>query len=86
MAVSSGRGELRIAPTSSADKPQWSISVEEGKIITLLDEPCFIDTIIQKTGLPAPKVSAVLLDMELKGLIEQQTGKQFIKKIYTKSS
>lgn len=80
MAVSSGRGEQPFAPASSADKPQWSLSVEEGKIITLLDEPCFIDTIIQKTGLPAAKISAILLDMELKGLVKQQAGKQFVRR------
>ncbi|MBI3399112.1 MAG: DNA-protecting protein DprA [Deltaproteobacteria bacterium] len=57
-----------------------NLSPEEGKIITLLDEPCFIDTIIQKTGLPAAKISALLLDMELKGLVKQQAGKQFVRR------
>ncbi len=55
-------------------------SPEEEKIMNLLDEPCLIDTIIQKTGLSAQKVSSLLLNMELKGLIEQLAGKQFIKR------
>lgn len=61
-------------------KIRAGLSSEEEKIINLLDEPSFIDTIIQRTGLPAQKVSALLLDMELKGLVKQQTGKQFIRR------
>ena len=56
------------------------LSSEEEKIINLLDEPSFIDTIIQRSGLPAQKISALLLDMELKGLVQQQAGKQFIRR------
>ncbi|MEK7841133.1 MAG: DNA-processing protein DprA [Deltaproteobacteria bacterium] len=61
-------------------KIQAGLSSEEEKIINLLDEPSFIDTIIQRTGLPAQKISALLLDMELKGLVQQQAGKQFIRR------
>lgn len=56
------------------------LSSEEEKIMNLLDEPYFIDTIIRKTGLSASRISALLLDMELKGLVEQQAGKQFVRK------
>lgn len=56
------------------------LSSEEEKIINLLEEPCLIDSIIQQTGLSAQKASALLLDMELKGLIQQQAGKQFLRK------
>ena len=64
----------------SLRKIQADLSSEEEKIISLLDEPSFIDTIIQRTGLPAQKISALLLDMELKGLVQQQAGKQFIRR------
>lgn len=82
LSISVGAG-LKPASTihHTPKKALPPLSSEEGKIISLLDEPCFIDTIIQKTGLPAPKVSALLLDMELKGLVLQQPGKQFIRKI-----
>ena len=56
------------------------LSPDEEKIIGLLDEPCPIDSIIQNTGFSASKVSSLLLDMELKGIIEQQAGKQFIRR------
>ncbi len=73
---------LKPAPTvpDSLRKIQAGLSSEEEKIINLLDEPSFIDTIIQRTGLPAQKISALLLDMELKGLVQQQAGKQFIRR------
>src|SRR3990170_3407887 len=57
------------------------LSSDEEKIINLLDEPCLIDTLIQKTGFTAQRASALLLDMELKGLIQQQAGKQFTRRI-----
>ncbi|MDP2683321.1 MAG: DNA-processing protein DprA [Deltaproteobacteria bacterium] len=68
------------AVPDSLRKIQADLSSEEEKIMSLLDEPSFIDTIIQRTGLPTQKVSALLLDMELKGLVQQQAGKQFIRR------
>lgn len=57
------------------------LSPDEEKIIGLLDESCPIDSIIQNTGFSASRVSSLLLDMELKGLVQQQPGKQFIRRI-----
>ena len=74
--------ELRIPYKAGTEiTSSERLSAEEEKIMNLLDEPCVIDSIIQKTGLPASKVSSVLLNMELKGLIQQQAGKQFIRRI-----
>ena len=64
----------------SKGKLEIRLSLEEEKIINLLDEPCPIDRIIQNTGFSASRISSLLLDMELKGLIEQQPGKQFIRR------
>lgn len=75
--VAQGAG-IKVQGTKA--KTTIELSSEEGKIISLLDEPCFIDTIIQKTGLPASKISVLLLDMELKGLVLQQPGKQFVRR------
>ena len=69
LSLQHGKGKLGIR-----------LSPEEEKIINLLDEPCPIDSIIQNTGFSASKVSSLLLDMELKGIIEQQAGKQFIRR------
>jgi len=68
-----------IAGTTNEMRPR--LSSDEEKIINLLDEPCLIDTLIQKTGFTAQRASALLLDMELKGLIQQQAGKQFTRRI-----
>ena len=68
------------AVPDSLRKIQADLSSEEEKIMSLLDEPSFIDTIIQRSGLPAQKISALLLNMELKGLVQQQAGKQFIRR------
>jgi DNA processing protein len=73
--------ELRIPYKAGTEiTSSERLSAEEEQIMNLLDEPCVIDSIIQKTGLPASKVSSVLLNMELKGLIQQQAGKQFIRR------
>jgi DNA processing protein len=38
-----------------------------------------IDALIEKSGLPAGEVSGILLSLELKNLIKQRPGKQFVK-------
>lgn len=54
---------------------------EEEGILNLLDgAPLLIDTIIQETGLSVSKINAILLDMEIKGLVGQEPGKIFYKK------
>ncbi len=53
----------------------------EGLVIGLLDEgPLHIDDITEKSGLSVREVSALLLSMELKGLVEQRPGKLFTRK------
>ncbi|MBI5048075.1 MAG: DNA-protecting protein DprA [Deltaproteobacteria bacterium] len=79
--ISGVRNQKTEVTTDTARKIRPRLSPEEEKIMNLLDEPCFIDSIIQNTGLSAQKTSSLLLDMELKGLIEQQAGKQFIRRI-----
>src|SRR4030066_233856 len=56
--------ELRIPYEAGTEiTSSERLSAEEEKIMNLLDEPCVIDSIIQKTGLPASKVSSILLNM-----------------------
>ncbi|MBI5286627.1 MAG: DNA-protecting protein DprA [Deltaproteobacteria bacterium] len=65
-----------------AEDPSPRVSSQEERILDLLcDEPLFIDTIIQRTGLPAQQVMSLLLTLELKGFISQQPGMFFMKRI-----
>ncbi|MDQ0153299.1 DNA processing protein [Moryella indoligenes] len=51
------------------------LSPEEKRIFHMLgEEPCFLENIIQKTGLPAGSVMSTLLKLELEGFIEQPSG------------
>ena len=55
---------------------------ESEKIIfdSLNDIPILIDNIIEKIKLPSSKVSSILLSLEIKGLVKQLPGKQFMKR------
>ncbi len=59
-----------------------AICTEEALVIGLLDDgPMHIDSIVEKTGIAVQKLSGLLLDMELKGVVAQKPGKLFIKRI-----
>ncbi len=63
-------------------RPKIDLSEDERIIYELLDEnPLHIDTIIRESGFDAGKVSSLLLDLELRGLISQWPGKCFTKKM-----
>ncbi len=52
---------------------------EEERLFKCLgDEPKHIDTIIRETGMPINKALSVLLNLELKGVLRQTDGKNFI--------
>lgn len=52
---------------------------EERKLFALLGhEPRHVDELIRESGLPAMTVSSTLTMMELKGLIRQAAGMQFV--------
>lgn len=58
-----------------------SLTDDERKIYKALsDEPIYIDEVLDKSGLKAANASKVLLNLELKSLIQQLPGKQFIRK------
>ncbi len=57
-------------------------SAQEAIVIGLLDDgPLHIDGIAEKSGIAVQRLSVLLLDMELKGVVAQKPGKLFIKKI-----
>jgi DNA processing protein len=53
-------------------------SAEARKILALLqDNPLQVDQVIERSGFPAARVLAVLLDLELQGYIRQSPGKAY---------
>jgi DNA processing protein len=68
--------------TSPTEVPVPDLSGEEKALYCLLGEtPLHIDAIIRETQLDPGKVSSLLLNLELKGLIDQWPGKCFSKKM-----
>lgn len=64
------------------ESPAPELTQEERQIYDQLGEnPLHIDTIIRASGLDPGKVSSLLLNLELKGLIVQWPGKCFSKKM-----
>jgi DNA processing protein len=62
--------------------PRQTLPGEEMSLLELLGEdPLHIDEIIRKSSFEAGRVSSVLLNLEIKGLISQWPGKCFTKKI-----
>ena len=58
-----------------------SLTEDERKVYKILsDEPVSIDDILTKTGLEVSKSSKILLNLELKHLIKELPGKNYIKK------
>jgi len=66
--------------TTSEDR-DFSLEEEEERVFFLLeDEPIHIDSIIAQTRMAASRISSILLQLELKGLVQQLSGKRFVKK------
>ena len=65
-----------------AETPLPDLSEEEMLLYRLLGEsPLHIDAIIRESQLDPGRVSSLLLNLELKGLISQWPGKCFSKKM-----
>lgn len=74
------RREREITP--EVESPVIHLNKEERILYELLEEtPLHIDTIIRESKLDPGKVSSLLLDLELKGLIHQWPGKCFSRKM-----
>lgn len=62
------------------DRPRAALNDEERLIYSLLgEEPVHIDRLITETHWDAGRVSRVLLNLELAGMISQLAGKQFVR-------
>ena len=67
-----------VAPSSAPALPPNS-SEETRKIFALLQDGAVqIDETIEKSGIAAPKVLQILLELELQGLVTQLAGKKYV--------
>jgi DNA processing protein len=63
------------------EERKLSLEQEEERVFCLLaDEPVHIDSIIAQTRMSASRVLTILLQLELKGLVQQLSGKRFVKR------
>jgi DNA processing protein len=73
-AVTTPRGE------EVRDPRVLALTVGEQHVLAVLDtEPCSVDEVIGRVGLPTSAVSAALFSLELKHLIVQLAGKRFVR-------
>ena len=73
-------GEIKRREESA--KRKLSLSLEEEKILDLLGgQPSHIDLLVQESSLPASRVAEVLMRLEIKGLVRQMVGQQFLREV-----
>jgi len=58
-----------------------SLEIGEGEVFGLLglDEAVHVDELVEKSELTSSEVLVALYEMEMKGIVRQMPGKQFIK-------
>ena len=67
-------------PRPSAGNPRPSASKEEMLLLNLINEESIqLDELIEKTNMEIPDISDILLKLQLKKLIKQLPGKQFVR-------
>lgn len=69
-----------IDPLGSKSEPDWPPTLEppERKLLEIIAfEPCHIDKIADMGHLPNPQVSGLLVQLSLKGLVEELPGQYF---------
>ena len=65
---------------TAATPPSATLSPEEQTILATVDiAETPLDAIVTKSGLPMPKVASTLLALEMKRLVKQLPGQQFVK-------
>lgn len=75
---------LSIRPLREEEEAGGPVQVEGEEMLilkALKEGPEHIDCILQATGLTAARASTLLLQMELKGFIEQKPGKCFLRRV-----
>ncbi len=80
-------GMLRTSPeegscveTQTENRVSPDLEDDEKKVYDILSsDPCQIDVICSRTNMPASKVSSILMMLEIKGVVKQLPGKQFVR-------
>lgn len=68
------KAPIESAPSTAA------LRGDEGAVVALLgDEPVSIDHLIRESGLPSNRISALLLELELKGLVRNIPGQGYVR-------
>jgi DNA processing protein len=79
------RAELFVVESPNAAERaslfEASLTPTEKALYSLLntDEPLHVDELVEKSNLSSSEVLATLFDLEMKGMIRQMPGKQFVK-------
>ena len=78
-----GASEEQRATPETASLFEESLTQEQKAVFDLLraDEAIFVDSILSSVQLPPPTVLMALLELEMRGLIRQLPGKNFIRKL-----
>jgi DNA processing protein len=82
------RAELVPVESPAADQRaslvEASLSGSARAIYALLsaDEPKHVDHLVERSGLNSSEVLATLFDLEMKGIVRQLPGKQFVKVLF----
>ena len=73
---------LYMVPQQVEAQADLPTSIEEQALLALLgQEPCHIDDLIRESQLGAQDVTAALTTLELKGMVKQVGGMQYIRAV-----
>jgi DNA processing protein len=69
------------SPAERASLCEEALSVTEKKLYELIrvDETIHVDDLVERTGLNSSETLASLCEMEMRGIIRQMPGKQFLR-------
>ena len=73
--------EARFGRGANVADSSESLAPDERPLYELLsvDEALHVDELVERSGLSSSEVLAALFDLELKGVVRQLPGKQFLK-------
>jgi len=70
-----------ILNVRSPARPVQDLSLEEEKLFALLtDQPVLVDDLTTQSGLQPSETLALLFSLEMKGFVQQLSGKRFTRK------
>ena len=71
-----------VPDTLDLSQSDLSLTDDQIRILrTLTDQPVLVDDLIEKTQIPARRILSALTVLELENLVEQRSGKRFVRKV-----